>query len=169
MSAKQPLVTVDAQRVPSQAHATTPLEQAPTAFSRPAALLALQRTIGNHAVGRVLAQAAPALPSMMQRIGLVQTQKNEPGGDTSTTPSPAQRVEAAIAANNMDALIAIQRELRQQMLTDPLHPPPEARVGLATARHLTMDRIAAIRDTYAPLIEAAQTGASTGVDKHWPY
>jgi uncharacterized protein DUF4157 len=96
----------------------------------------------------------------------------QPGGPAAQPGQPAgqlgapalQRVQAAIAANNLPALIALQRELRQQMLTDPVNPPAEAREGLATARTWTMDRIAAIRDTYAPRITAASTGGTTAAD-----
>jgi hypothetical protein len=73
-------------------------------------------------------------------------------------------VQTAIAANNLQDLTVIQHELRQQMRTDPLHPPDDARAGLATARHWMMDQVAAIRDKYQPQIEAAHTGITTGTD-----
>jgi hypothetical protein len=84
--------------------------------------------------------------------------------DGDSSASALQRVQEAAAANNLKALIVIQQELRKQMLTNPSRPPEEARVGFATARHWTMDRVAAIRDTYDTRIGAARTGASTGTD-----
>ena len=38
------------------------------------------------------------------------------------------------------------------------------RAALATARHWTMDRVAAIRDSYAPVIEALAGGGASGAD-----
>ena len=84
--------------------------------------------------------------------------------EKSHATSALQRVQAAIAANNLPSLLTIQQDLLQQMLLDPLHPPDDVRAGLATARHWMMDRIAATRDTYASQITAASTGRSTGTD-----
>ena len=47
------------------------------------------------------------------------------------------------------------------MLTDPIHPPQDARDGLAVARQWTMDRVAVVVDKYQPQIASASTG-STG-------
>ncbi len=108
--------------------------------------------------------------------GAVQHQ-TVPASDTNPSPSPpsgqgaaaptqtaVQRVWAATSTNNLPGLIAIQHDLRQQMLTDTLHPPADAREGLAIARQWTMDRVAAVRDSYAARIAAASTGATTGAD-----
>jgi hypothetical protein len=181
----------------------------------PTSILALQRTVGNSRVQRMLTKHVnnanneqkrgaikesvqrettdfgaiqqEALPKegkssgkneltaresihRVQRTGMVQAQGTDPtppqgqSVGTGSASSGLQRVQDAIAANSLQALITIQHELRRQMLTDPLNSPTEARVGLATARHWTMDRVAAIRDIYAPRITAASTGASTGTD-----
>lgn len=114
---------------------------------------------------------AYGLPHAPQEIGnnqpkIIQTQpqENGPNGQITNTNSGLQRVQVAIAANNLRALITIQQELRQQMLTDPLHPPDDARAGLATARHWMMDQIAAIRDRHQPQIDTSHTGGSSGID-----
>lgn len=83
---------------------------------------------------------------------------------TDLTLPGLQRVKAAIDIENLQALIKIQQELRQQMVTDPKNPPSDARVGLATARHWIMDQIAAIRDRHQPQLEKARSGRATGVD-----
>lgn len=74
--------------------------------------------------------------------------------------TPMQRVQSAIATADLPALIALQHELLQQMRSDPLHPPEEARAGLATARRWEMDRIVAIRDSYQAQLTAASGSAS---------
>lgn len=81
----------------------------------------------------------------------------------SSTNSGLQRVQVATAANDLESLKTIQKDLRKQMLSDPLHPPKDVREALATARTWTMDRIAAIRDKYAPQIETAK-GGNAGTD-----
>jgi len=72
------------------------------------------------------------------------------------------RVRAAIAANNISQLIDVQRELRQQMAADPLHPPQDAREGLADARHWAMDKISEIRLRFQSQLDAARTGRNAG-------
>ena len=125
----------------------------------------------------VMSMAPPATSNIQRQAEEEQIQpaadgvpkiQQDPDDATTTTPSGLQRVQAAIAGNDLQALITIQHELRKQMLTDPLHPPEDARAGLATARTWTMDRIAAIRDTYAPLLADARTGGSTGTDGTGP-
>jgi hypothetical protein len=81
-----------------------------------------------------------------------------------TTPTPLERVQSACAARDLPRIAALNLELRQLMLTDPVNPPKEARDGLAFARCWTMDRIAEIRDRFAPQLQSAQSGARSGTD-----
>ena len=141
----------------------------------PKDILQLQRVIGNQAVGQLLGGGAtqtptladtpsyPILNPIRQQTAIVQAQQ-APTSDNSASTSGLHRVQAAIAASNLQTLITLQYELRKQMLTDPLHPPEDARAGLATARHWLMDQIAVIRDRYASRITAASTGNSSGTD-----
>lgn len=123
-----------------------------------------------HAEGRVSAAPPTLARSIQRQPEAEEVAEDAPLTEATATVSPSglERVQAAIAANDLDALIAIQHELRKQMQSTPMYPPQDARNGLATARHWTMDRIAAIRDTYEPLIAASSTGATLGIDATGP-
>ncbi len=79
-------------------------------------------------------------------------------GPASPGGSPAQRMQAAIATGEPAVVRALQRELRQPAAADPAHPAPDAGEALTAARHWMMERIAAIRDSYAARRAAAETG-----------
>ena len=104
-------------------------------------IVQLQRFGGNRAVAQLVTAAV----------------QRDPG-------NPVELVQKAIASSSLDQLITVQHNLRAELAKEPLNPPEPVRAALATARHWTMDRVAAIRDTYAPVIEALGTGGAAGTD-----
>lgn len=70
---------------------------------------------------------------------------------------PLQCVRAAIAAADLSALVALQRELRAHLVNPTAERPAElAREALTAARHWEMERIAAIRATYTDRLATAR-------------
>jgi hypothetical protein len=121
----------DRPRHQSSKRSAAPVEVQDSApRSEHAGVLGLQAAVGNHVVARML--SAP-----VQR-------DHGPG---------LKRVLAATAAKNLTELTNIQRDLLQQMRSDPLNPPQDAREGLATARTWTMDRVAEIYNKVQPEVE----------------
>ena len=127
-----------AQRTAAGRPVSADATQTPNRVDR---LIALQRFGGNRAIAQLLTPA-------VQR----------------DLDSPVELVQKAIASSSLDQLIALQHRLRAELAKDPLNPPEPVRAALATARHWTMDRVAAIRDTYAPVIDALGSGAAAGTD-----
>lgn len=87
------------------------------------------------------------------------TNQQQPGGSGAAANSPVQRVQAAIATGSVPAVVALQRELRNQQ--NPAQPDANVREALKTARQWEMERIAAIRASYAQRIATANTASST--------
>lgn len=113
----------------------------------------LQTALGNRNIARMLG-AAP-----IQRVPPNASTPSTAGGPAGA--DPVERVKAAINARNLDGLITIEKELRFELAKDPLNPPLAVREALANARHWAMERIAAIRDTYAaPLAQNATVAGS---------
>jgi hypothetical protein len=88
------------------------------------------------------------------------TDGQAPAPSIATHPSQLDRVLGATAAHDLPGLIAIQRDLRIEIAKNALTPPRDVRDALSTARHWTMDRIAEIRDTYAPQTAAVSKPAA---------
>lgn len=63
------------------------------------------------------------------------------------------RVQAAIAAQDLPGVVALQAQLLPLQATDT-----DAQAGIVAARRWEMERIAAIRDTYTARLAAARTG-----------
>jgi hypothetical protein len=63
------------------------------------------------------------------------------------------RMQAAIAAQDVPGVVALQAQLLPQQATDS-----DAQAAIVAARRWAMERIAAIRDTYAERLAAARTG-----------
>jgi hypothetical protein len=73
---------------------------------------------------------------------------------------PLARVRAAIAAADVPALVILQRELRGHLVHPTAeHPAEPAREALAAARHWEMERVVAIRASYASRLAAARAAA----------
>jgi hypothetical protein len=87
---------------------------------------------------------------------------NPGAGGASETPQGAApagastglaRMQAAIAAQDIPGVVALQAQLLPLQATDS-----DAQAGIVAARRWAMDRIAAIRDTYTARLAAARTG-----------
>lgn len=80
-----------------------------------------------------------------------------PAQPASPSQPPLQRVRAAIAAADLPALVTLQRELRAHLVhPTPEHPAEPAREALTAARHWEMERVVAIRATFAGRLATAR-------------
>jgi hypothetical protein len=85
-------------------------------------------------------------------------QAQPPQAAASGAADPLQRVRTAIAAADLRMIAELQQELRRQQT--PATPNPDLREALKIARQWEMERIAAIRDSYAERIVTANTASA---------
>lgn len=126
--------------------------------------LVAERVVRGESAADLLASGSVAAPAVRrQQLNAAASSASNPqqqpqGGSGAPANSPVQRVQAAIATGSVPAVVALQRELRNQQ--NPAQPDANLREALKTARYWEMERIAAIRASYAERVAAAHRTTS---------
>lgn len=118
--------------------------------------------LGHGAAAPVQRQRAPA--ASHAAAGTAQPAAQGAATNAAAGPPLFPQVRAAVAARDLPAVLALQRQLRQRLDPNPTSPTDDTRDGLAYARKWMMERIAAIRATYDGRLTTARSGASAGRD-----
>lgn len=126
--------------------------------------LVAERVVRGESAADLLASGSVAAPAVRMQTHTAASasasnpQQQPQGAGGSPANSPVQRVQAAIATGSVPAVVALQRELRNQQ--NPAQPDANLREALKTARYWEMERIAAIRASYAERVAAAHRTTS---------